>query len=185
MFYLEPTRGEIVDFIYQQLTDEYPENHHHFNKLCVFDELLFILLTWRTPITLAQQIFLEIYRQEKDRNGFFSWSKDQWFAFLDPGGKAHDKSRTLVKMLQRIQYDYKTVENFETYLSGLDNEALFDVLTALPGIKAKSAYCVMMYALKRSVFPADAHCLRIASRMGLIDIDMQKKQDRERGQREL
>ena len=40
-------------------------------------------------------------------------------------------------------------------------------LCSLPGVGPKTAYCVMMYSLKRSVFPADANVIRVAYRMGL------------------
>lgn len=182
---IEPTKEEVVDFIHWRLKQDYPERYHHFNKSRLFDEVLFIFLTWRTPIDLAHSIFEQIYLDISDRNLFFTWSEHKWFQLLISGGKAQDKARTLVKMLIQIEARYKNIENFEQQLSILDDQLLFKELTALPGVKAKSAYCTMLYALKRSVFPADAHCIRIASRMGLVDVDIKKKQERERAQNEL
>lgn len=42
-------------------------------------------------------------------------------------------------------------------------------LCSLPGVGIKSARCVLMYTLGRTVFPADIHCLRVMSRLGWID----------------
>ncbi|MHB9145731.1 MAG: endonuclease III domain-containing protein [Symbiobacteriia bacterium] len=41
-------------------------------------------------------------------------------------------------------------------------------LTALPGVGTKTALCVEMYALDRQVFPADAHCIRVLKRLGVV-----------------
>jgi endonuclease III len=43
----------------------------------------------------------------------------------------------------------------------------------------------MLYAMGRAVFPADAHCLRVLKRIGLISLTLSNKSDRERAQKEL
>lgn len=39
--------------------------------------------------------------------------------------------------------------------------------------------------MKRAVFPADAHCLRVSQRLGIIEGTNERKQDRISGQKEL
>jgi len=51
----------------------------------------------------------------------------------------------------------------------MTTEALEAYLTDLPGVGLKTARCVMMYALDRSVFPVDTHCMRLFVNLGLLE----------------
>ncbi len=154
---------------------------HHFNKDRIFDEILFIFLSWRTPILKAESIYQQIITRFRDLNELFCLSEDEWFYILENGGKARDKSRTIVKLLAMLQKDFGCVENLEMLSQKSENE-IYQYLTTLPGIKDKSAYCIMLYTMKKPVFPADAHCLRICQRIGIIQGNNTNKQDRVRGQ---
>ena len=157
---------------------------HHFNKDKIFDEILFIFLSWRTPISKAESIYQQIIARFHDLNELFCLSEDEWFHILETGGKAKDKSRTIVKLLAILQKDFRSVENIEM-LSQKSEKDIYQYLTTLPGIKDKSAYCIMLYTMKKPVFPADAHCLRICQRLGIIQGNNKNKQDRVRGQQFL
>ncbi len=53
-------------------------------------------------------------------------------------------------------------------------------LTSLPGVGTKSARCLMMYTLGRKTFPADAHCIRVLSRIGVIRKSRDHREDQEK-----
>lgn len=185
IFDKELTLAALVDVVHTRLNAAYPGNYHHNNKNTIFNELLFIFLSWRTPIEKAQKIYQMIISNIGNTNELFDWTPEQWFKVLLTGGKAHDKSQTIFKLMQQVRLDFQDTSTFENHLWNLTESAVFQYLTSLPGIKEKSAYCIMLYAMKMPVFPADAHCLRISNRLGLIQIEMSKKQDRVKGQQQL
>jgi endonuclease III len=137
------------------------ERSHHFNKDRVFDEVLFIFFSWRTPIVKAETIYQDLKSKFSDWNELFQLTEDEWFAILESGGKASDKARTIVKLLGKLREDFGICEHVET-LAQRNEAEIHNYLVSLPGIKDKSAYCIMLYAMKKPVFPADAHCLRIS-----------------------
>lgn len=165
------------------LKKNYPE-FNFYNKDKIFDEILYIFLSWRTPISKAESIYQRVKTDYKDLNELFNLSENDWFKRLESSGKAKDKSRTIVKLLKKIKEDFGCIENVEK-LSQKSNDEVYQYLVSLPGIKDKSAFCIMLYTMKRAVFPADAHCLRVSQRLGVIQGTNEKKQDRIRGQREL
>ena len=52
-------------------------------------------------------------------------------------------------------------------MSGPTNGVL-EYLINLPHVDLKSAQCVMLYSLGRSVFPADVHTITVLSRLGTL-----------------
>jgi len=157
---------------------------YFYNKERIFDEILYILLSWRTPISKAESLYQELKAEFPNWNSLFRLSENELYERLKSGGKAKDKARTLVKLFKKIKKDFGKIENIEKLAKESDEDA-YRYLVSLPGIKDKSAFCIMLYAMKRAVFPADAHCLRVSQRVGIIEGTNKKKQDRIRGQKEL
>ena len=165
------------------LKKNYPE-FNFYNKEKIFDEILYIFLSWRTPISKAESFYKKLKIDFQDWNKLFGLSESNWFKRIKSGGKASDKARTLIKLLGKLKDDFGNIENVET-LSEKSDDKVYEYLVSLPGIKNKSAYCIMLYTMKRAVFPADAHCLRVSQRLGIIEGTNGRKQDRVRGQKEL
>ena len=165
------------------LRKNYPD-FNFYNKDKIFDEILYIFLSWRTPISKAETFYQGIKANFEDWNSLFKLTESDWFKRIESGGKAKDKARTLVKLLSKLKEDFGNVENVETLFKKSDDE-VYQYLVSLPGIKDKSAFCIMLYTMKRAVFPADAHCLRVSQRLGIIEGTNERKQDRVSGQKEL
>ncbi len=165
------------------LKKSYPK-FNFYNKRKIFDEILYIFLSWRTPIRKAEILYQELKKDFKEWNDLTELNESDWFERLESSGKANDKARTLLKLLEKIKYDFGKVENVES-LSAKSDSQVHEYLTSLPGIKDKAAYCVMLYSMNRAVFPADAHCLRISQRLGIIEGTNRQKQDRVIGQKKL
>jgi adenine-specific DNA glycosylase len=52
------------------------------------------------------------------------------------------------------------------FLHGWDDDRAYRYLVGLPGVSRKTALCIMMYSLRRQVFPVDTHVWRVARRLG-------------------
>ncbi len=165
------------------LRENYPTNNHY-NKTHIFKEILFIFFSWRTPIIKAEEVYQLLRSKYRDWNTLFDLEEDDWFSIFKASGKAKDKSRAIVKLLQKLKNDFGSIDKIEK-LSKKPGSEVFEYLISLPGIKEKSAYCIMLYSMEKPVFPADAHCLRICQRLGIIKGTNERKQDRIQGQKEL
>lgn len=162
------------------LKSHYPETNFD-NKDRIFDEILYIFLSWRTPIDTANKIYNSLKSRFPSDELFCALNEEEWYRILETGGKARDKSKTIVRLIRKLKEDFGEIKKIETLLTQSDSE-VYKYLISLPGIKDKSAFCIMLYTMHRAVFPADAHCLRICQRLGVIDGDNSSKKDRVNGQ---
>jgi endonuclease-3 len=128
------------------------------------DDLVYILLSNRTPPARAQRI----YEALKDR--FPTWrlvaetSVETLEEVLKPAGFSSRRAAQIKAILQRLYDDYA---NYSLdYLRGVSEEEAYRYLRSLPGVSHKVAKCVMMYTLGIDVLPVDVHVHRIASRLG-------------------
>lgn len=151
------------------LSDVLHELHgspRHGNPKDPLDCLVYVMLSRKTPIRIAAKLFHRL------KSTFPSWKM-----MLDAdvkiirraiqgGGLETTRAKDLQTALAIIQKTFGRVS-----LNGIrkwSNQRCLTFLTGLPGVGTKSALCVMMYALGRKVFPADAHCIRILKRLGVI-----------------
>jgi endonuclease-3 len=81
------------------------------------------------------------------------------------GGMANQKSGHIRSTLNGIR------ERFGEYalhgLEAMPNGAAIEFLTGFDGVGVKTAACVLLFSLRRDVFPVDTHIHRICSRLGL------------------
>jgi endonuclease III len=85
---------------------------------------------------------------------------------LRPGGLANQKAPRIQAILARLAESEHGLDL--EWLSGLDPGDAMSFLTALPGVGAKTASCVLLFSLSAPVMPVDTHVHRIALRLGLI-----------------
>jgi len=136
------------------------------NKRIPFDELLFIVLSSKTPpdrYNLTYRVLKEKYPVADDLAHVKPASIARTIAF---GGLAEKKARqisTIAKMVLR-KFGRVTLNP----LRQTNNQEAEAFLDALPGIGKKTARCILMYSFDRPVFPVDAHCFRISKRLGWI-----------------
>jgi endonuclease III len=81
------------------------------------------------------------------------------------GGMANQKSVRIKETLAFIK------KQFGSYslatLSQMQNEEVVENLTAIKGVGVKTASCVLLFSMRRDVFPVDTHVHRICGRLGL------------------
>lgn len=148
----------------RRLRERY-RNPRHFNKDDPLDELVFVMLSTRTP----EARYVRLYDEFHERFG--SWQVvartplREVIAALETGGLAQRKANDLVEILRRLERDFGDV-SLEALRMMTDEDAEA-YLTSLPGVGLKMARCVLMYSLGRAVFPVDTHVWRICKRLGL------------------
>ncbi len=128
------------------------------------DELVYIILSRKT----REDAYQETYRALKDR--FRTWDEllvapaREVSALVRPGGLPGRKTTSLIGALRRLREEFGscTLEPARQW----PDERLEEFLCSLPELSRKSAYCIMMYAFRRDVFPVDTHVGRVLSRIG-------------------
>jgi endonuclease-3 len=82
------------------------------------------------------------------------------------GGIADAKARRIQQILAAIRAREGRIDL--SRLHDLDDAAVEEYLTSLPGVGPKTAACVLVFSMGRAAFPVDTHVYRIAARLGWI-----------------
>ena len=85
---------------------------------------------------------------------------------LRPGGLANQRAPRIQAILARLAASEHGLDL--QWLAELPTESATAWLMALPGVGAKTACCVLLFALHEPVMPVDTHIHRIARRLELI-----------------
>jgi endonuclease-3 len=85
---------------------------------------------------------------------------------LRPGGLANQKAPRIQAILARLAASEHGLDL--QWLAALPPEAAIGWLMELPGVGAKTASCVLLFALREPVMPVDTHIHRISRRLELI-----------------
>jgi DNA-cytosine methyltransferase len=135
------------------------------NKHDPVDELVYIILSRKT--------FEDAYQKgyELLKSHFSSWDdllkapRRKVEALIRSGGLSGKKTKSLYGALGKLRDTFGrcTLKPARKW----DDEKLEEFLCTLPEIQRKSAYCIMLYAFGRAVFPADTHVGRILCRLGV------------------
>jgi len=136
------------------------------NKRNPFDELLFIILSSKTP----PDRYKMTYRALKDKYPSadqLAHAKPTTIArVIENGGLAEKKAHQISAITRRLAKEFGRVTLRP--LVRMNDQQAEAFLDTLPGIGKKMARCVLMYSLDRPVFPVDVHCFRISLRLGWI-----------------
>ena len=108
----------------------------------------------------------------KLRKRFPTWKKvagapvREIAAAIRVGGMKNQKSARIKALLQELKdrsgyYNLRGVEK-------LSDDEVIATLTRFNGIGIKTAACVLLFSLRRNVFPVDTHVHRICNRLGLV-----------------
>lgn len=134
------------------------------NKTDPVDELVYIILSRKTRERAYQEAWGKL------KSTFPTWDEllaspvDGVRKLVESSGLGAKKTVTLIAALSRLRDEFGscTLEPARAW----PDERLATFLCSLPEIQRKSAFCVMMYAMGRQVFPVDTHVGRVLARPG-------------------
>jgi len=149
----------------------------HGNPSDPLDDLIFIMLTRRTPISKARAVYECLRTQEK---GSWEAVHEKGRPYLSSQvrelGMGNQRVDDILEVLERIRNEFGAMDL--SPLAQWSDDEVQEFLQSLPGVGQKSALCVMMYSMNRHVFPADAHCIRVLKRIGIVPPDIAKNHRR-------
>ncbi|MBV9094126.1 MAG: endonuclease III [Streptosporangiaceae bacterium] len=130
------------------------------------DQIIATVLSQHTSDRNSARAFAQL------KAAFPAWERvlgardDQVADVIRCGGIARLKARRIRQILDAIAEREGRIDL--SRLDGLDDAAVFDYLTSLPGVGPKTAACVLAFSMGRAAFPVDTHVHRVAARLGWI-----------------
>ena len=85
---------------------------------------------------------------------------------IRPAGLAPTKALRILDILDAVKRDFG--DYTIAPLSGRGRDAAREYLTALPGVGAKTAACVLLFDMALPAFPVDTHVGRVCRRVGFV-----------------
>ncbi len=135
-------------------------------RLPILDEVIATVLSQHTSDHNSERAFARL------KAGFPDWEQvleapaGQVADAIRCGGIADQKARRIQQILAAIREREGRIDLDR--LRDLDDAAVEEYLTSLPGVGPKTAACVLVFAMGRTAFPVDTHVRRVAVRLGWI-----------------
>jgi endonuclease-3 len=117
------------------------------------------------------------YRRLKSK--FTSWEElvsapvSKVAATVRVGGLANRKAATIKRTLVKLKKRHGSLEYMD--FGQRTDEDVLKELPAMDGVGVKTAACVLLFSLKRDVFPVDTHIHRICNRLGIVETKSPEK----------
>lgn len=137
------------------------------NKKNPFNELLFIILSSKTPPERYQEVYRQLRRfyPRVDDLSKTSWQEVAYV--IARAGLQNRKARAICSITQQVRLAFGKVTL--SPLADMTDEEAEAFLLSLPEVNKKTARCVLMYSLGRQVFPVDTHCFRVFKRLNWVE----------------
>jgi len=136
------------------------------NKKNPFNELLYIILSSKTPLHKYRRAYTDLRKRYPKAESLATASARSIAAIIRFAGLETKKAKQIRSIARLLKKKFGRVTLAP--LSKMMDRDAERFLKSLPGIGTKSARCVLMYSLGRKVFPVDNHCYRIVSRLGWV-----------------
>ncbi len=134
-------------------------------QLDPIDELVLTILSQNTSDTNRDRAW------ERLKSRFPDWADVEAAAIADveealrPGGLHRVKAKRIRETLARVREQHGGYDL--GHLAEMDVEAARLELSAIKGIGAKSANCILLFSFGRAAFPVDTHVYRVLHRIGV------------------
>jgi endonuclease-3 len=139
---------------------------HAHRSLPALDELILTVLSQNTSDLNCERAYGAMRERYPRWEDVLAADPAELVEVLRPGGLANQKAPRIQAILAWLAASEQGLDL--EWLSGLDPADAMSFLTALPGVGAKTASCVLLFSLGVPVMPVDTHVHRIALRLGLI-----------------
>jgi DNA (cytosine-5)-methyltransferase 1 len=134
------------------------------NKKDPVDEMVYIILSRKTREDAYQDAFSALKQRFRTWDDLLGAERDEVETLLRPSGLGEKKTSSIFGALGKLEERFGSC-TLEPAREWPDAE-LEAFLCSLPELHRKSAYCIMMYAFGRKVFPVDTHVGRVLARLG-------------------
>lgn len=135
-------------------------------RLPILDELIATLLSQHTSDLNSGRAFASLRRRFRSWEDVASATDAAVADAIRAGGMADQKAPRIRRILATVQDREGTADL--SRLRTLDDGAVREYLTSLPGVGPKTAGCVLLFSMGRPAFPVDTHVHRVAGRLGWI-----------------
>jgi endonuclease III len=152
------------DIVLDRLLAEYGPRSHR--SLPALDELILTVLSQNTSDLNCERAYRAMRERYPEWEDVMGADPAELVEVLRPGGLANQKAPRIQAILRELAASEAGLDL--EWLAGLEPADAMSFLTALPGVGAKTASCVLLFSLGMPVMPVDTHVHRIALRLGLI-----------------
>jgi endonuclease-3 len=135
-------------------------------RLPIIDELVATVLSQHTSDRNSERAFAQLKAVFPDWEQVLAAPAGQVADAIRCGGIADQKARRIQQILAAIREREGRIDLGR--LRDLDDAAVEEYLTSLPGVGPKTAACVLVFSMGRAAFPIDTHVHRVAVRLGWI-----------------
>ncbi len=153
-----------TDTILDRLRGAYGAPSHR--SLAALDELILTVLSQNTSDLNCGRAYRAMRERYPTWEQVIEADTAELVGVLRPGGLANQKAPRIQAILRELAGSEHGLDL--EWLAGVDAGEAMSLLTALPGVGAKTASCVLLFSLGVPVMPVDTHVHRIALRLGLI-----------------
>lgn len=136
------------------------------------DELFYIILSQRTTGPSYESIFRRFQEQIGNWDTMPNKSVKLISRIIEQAGLSNQKAAHFVRISRILRTTFGRVTLDP--LRDQSNAEMEAFLTALPGVGKKTAKCVMLFSMGRSVLPVDTHIARVSERLGLVNPNVSK-----------
>jgi endonuclease III len=135
-------------------------------RLPILDEVVATVLSQHTSDHNSERAFAQLKAEFPSWEQVLAASGSQVADAIRRGGMADQKARRIKQILATICEREGRIDL--SRLHDLDDEAVEEYLSSLPGVGPKTAACVLVFSMGRAAFPVDTHVHRVAVRLGWI-----------------
>ncbi|MCR5066648.1 MAG: endonuclease III [Erysipelotrichaceae bacterium] len=148
------------DYIYQNLSEMYPDAHCQLNYGSDFQLAVAVLLSAQTTDAAVNKVTERLFEHYPDARSLYEADLGDLEDIIRAIGLFHTKALNIRRMASEIvrRFDGKLPERFEE-------------LITLPGIGVKCANVIMAEIYHVPAFPVDTHVNRIARRLAIACLD--------------
>ena len=144
--------------------DQGPIRPH--SRLPILDELIATVLSQHTSDLNSGRAFASLRRRFGTWEAVAAATDEAVADAIRSGGMADEKAPRIRRILATVQEREGLADL--SRLQALDDGAVREYLTSLPGVGPKTAGCVLLFSMGRPAFPVDTHVHRVAGRLGWI-----------------
>ncbi len=148
---------EILDNVEAKLTGEAHLDELARKRQDPFKILISTILSARTKDANTREATKKLFSRYKDPHEIANAPVPELEKLIYNAGFYRVKSRRIKEVAQIIENEYQ----------GIVPDDKKDLLS-LPGVGAKTANCVLVYAFKKPAIPVDTHVHRISNRLGWV-----------------